>query len=182
MASVRKRSDGQWRARYRDGAGKEHAQHFARKVDAQRWIDEITTALVTGQYVDPKAGRVTIKEYAEQRWLPSLVHVRPATGELYRGHLRNHVLPAFGARPIGTLRRTDCKTFVAALATHLAPSTVGTVYAVLRMVMQAAVMTAWCRQTRARGCRCPVSSVPCSCPCRHGPWSRWPQPCLPDTR
>ena len=139
MASVRKRPDGQWRARYRDAAGKEHAQHFARKVDAQRWIDEITTALVTGQYVDPKAGRVTVKEYAEQRWVPSLVHVRPASLELYRGHLRNHVLPAFGGRPIGTLRRTDCKTFVAALATHLAPSTVGTVYAVLRMVMQAAV-------------------------------------------
>jgi integrase len=139
MASVRKRTDGQWRARYRDTAGKEHAQHFARKVDAQRWIDEITTALLTGQYVDPKAGRVTVKEYAEQRWVPSLVHVRPASLELYRGHLRNHVLPAFGGRPIGTLRRTDCKTFVAALAARLAPSTVGTVYAVLRMVMQAAV-------------------------------------------
>jgi hypothetical protein len=54
MASVRKRTDGQWRARYRDRAGSERAQHFARKVDAQRWIDEITTALVTGNNVDPK--------------------------------------------------------------------------------------------------------------------------------
>jgi hypothetical protein len=67
------------------------------------------------------------------------VHVRPSTLEVYRSHLRNHVLLTFGARPIGTLRRTDCKTFVAALAGRLAPATVGTVYAVLRMVMQAAV-------------------------------------------
>ena len=64
MASIKKREDGQWRARYRDDAGKEHARHFARKVDAQRWIDETTAAVVTGQYVDPKAGKTTVREYA----------------------------------------------------------------------------------------------------------------------
>jgi hypothetical protein len=31
----------------------------ALRLDAQRWLDEVTTSLVTGQYVDPKAGRVT---------------------------------------------------------------------------------------------------------------------------
>jgi transposase-like protein len=59
MASVARRPDGQWRARYRDAAGKEHSKHFGRKVDAQRWLDEVTTAVVTGRYVDPGAGRVT---------------------------------------------------------------------------------------------------------------------------
>jgi hypothetical protein len=54
MASIKKREDGQWRARYRDAAGKEHARHFVRRVDAQRWIDETTASVVTGQYVDPK--------------------------------------------------------------------------------------------------------------------------------
>jgi integrase len=39
--------------------GKERARHFARKVDAQRWIDEVTASVVTGKYVDPNAGRVT---------------------------------------------------------------------------------------------------------------------------
>jgi len=37
MGSISRRPDGQWRARYRDEAGKEHARHFSRKVDAQRW-------------------------------------------------------------------------------------------------------------------------------------------------
>jgi len=59
MASITKRPDGVWRARYRDEAGREHAKHFPRKVDAQRWLDEVTAAVVTGQYVDPKAGRIT---------------------------------------------------------------------------------------------------------------------------
>ena len=33
-----------WRARYRDEAGKEHARHFNRQADAQRWLDEVTAA------------------------------------------------------------------------------------------------------------------------------------------
>jgi integrase len=80
-----------------------------------------------------------LADFAEQRWLPSLVHVRPNTLDLYRAHLRNHVLPAFGSRSLASLRRQDCRTFVAALAAKLAPATVATVYAVLRMVMQTAV-------------------------------------------
>ncbi len=54
-----KRADGTYRARYRDRAGKEHARHFRRRVDAQRWLDETTTSLVTGAYVAPGAGRIT---------------------------------------------------------------------------------------------------------------------------
>ena len=30
MASINKRPDGVWRARYRDEAGREHSKHFAR--------------------------------------------------------------------------------------------------------------------------------------------------------
>ncbi|PWU52809.1 site-specific integrase [Micromonospora sp. S4605] len=63
MASIQKRPDGKYRARYRDEAGKEHARHFVRKVDAQQWLDEKTAAIVTGQYVDPRAGKVTFADY-----------------------------------------------------------------------------------------------------------------------
>ncbi len=48
MASVAKRPDGRWRARYRDEAGKEHSKHFMRRHDAQRWLDEVTAAVVRG--------------------------------------------------------------------------------------------------------------------------------------
>lgn len=47
MASIKKRPDGIWRARYRDEAGKEHARHFKRKVDAQDWLNEVTASVVT---------------------------------------------------------------------------------------------------------------------------------------
>ena len=41
--SIAKRTNGKWRARYRDEAGKEHSRHFDRKIDAQQWL--VLTAL-----------------------------------------------------------------------------------------------------------------------------------------
>jgi hypothetical protein len=35
MSNIEKRSNGVWRARYYDDAGKQHARHFPRKVDAK---------------------------------------------------------------------------------------------------------------------------------------------------
>ena len=51
VASIAKRPDGRWRARYRDVHGKEHSRHFGRKIDAQNWLDSVTTAVQTGVYV-----------------------------------------------------------------------------------------------------------------------------------
>ncbi len=49
--------------RLEDASGKEHARHFPRKVDAQRWLDEVTASLVIGKYVDPGAGKVSLGEW-----------------------------------------------------------------------------------------------------------------------
>ena len=66
MASIQKRPDGRWRARYRDDAGKEHARHFPRKIDAQRWLNEVTTSVTSGTYVDPRAGTITFAQWFTQ--------------------------------------------------------------------------------------------------------------------
>lgn len=73
--SIAKRPDGRWRARYRDDTGRERARHFARKVGAVAWLDEVTSTLHTGTYVNPRAGRVTFQFYdnwaPRQLWVPS---------------------------------------------------------------------------------------------------------------
>jgi len=56
-----------YRARYRDESGKEHARHFVKKANAQRWLDEVTAAVVRGDYVDPAAGKVTFGQWFK-RW------------------------------------------------------------------------------------------------------------------
>lgn len=66
MASIKKRDNGKWRARYRDRDGNEHARHFDRKIDAQQWLDGETVKLKTGTWVEPRAGATTLGEWFEQ--------------------------------------------------------------------------------------------------------------------
>src|SRR4051812_44737271 len=102
MASIKRRPDGKYRARYRDDAGSEHARHFDRKVDAQRWLDEVTASILTGAYVDPRAGRVIFGDYA-RAWQRAQVH-RPNTAAAVDSALRVHAIPAFGNRQIASIR------------------------------------------------------------------------------
>jgi hypothetical protein len=57
VANIAKRADGHWRARYRDAHGKEHARHFNRKIDAQNWLDSVTTAMQTASTSTPIEAR-----------------------------------------------------------------------------------------------------------------------------
>jgi len=47
MASIKKRPDGSWRARYRDDQEREHSKHLDRKVDGEKWLAAQTTAVAT---------------------------------------------------------------------------------------------------------------------------------------
>jgi integrase len=137
VSSIAKRPGGRWRARYRDSAGKEHARHFDRKIDAQRWLDEVTAAVLTGQYVDPRAGRVTFSAYARE-WQARQVH-RRNTQLAVSSALRMHLLPAFGHRPLSSIRKGDVQALVQQLSTTMTPSSVATVYQYMRSIMAAAV-------------------------------------------
>ena len=92
MASIARRPDGTYRPRYRDERGKEHARHFKRKVDAQRWLDEVTAAVQTGTYVDPKRARTTVGELAPV-WLAGKINLKPTSRARYADVLKTHVLP-----------------------------------------------------------------------------------------
>lgn len=138
MANVQKRPNGKWRARYRDETGKEHARHFVRKVDAQRWLDEVTASVVRGDYVDPRAGRVTLATYAAS-WEAVQVSSE-GTARIVDNALRLHLLPALGTHPLASIRPTHVQGFVKGLeAKGLAPGSVRNVYDVAAQVFAAAV-------------------------------------------
>ncbi|MEI6622336.1 MAG: tyrosine-type recombinase/integrase [Actinomycetes bacterium] len=137
MASIAKQPGGKWRARYRDSAGKEHAKHFARKTDAQHWLDEVTASVVTGMYVDPKAGKVTFKQYAEQ-WAGIQMH-RPTTQDHVANVLKNHAYPAFGDRPINLIMPSDIGVWVKRMSLTLSPSFVGTIHGIVSGIFRSAI-------------------------------------------
>lgn len=62
MGSIRRTTTGRWQARCRDSSGKQHAKNFPRKVDADRWLPEISASQVTGTHVDPRAGNITFRD------------------------------------------------------------------------------------------------------------------------
>src|ERR1700733_11850672 len=76
-----------WRARYRDDGGKEHAHHFERKVDAQKWLDEQTASLVAGTHVAPKTAKTTVGEWCDT-WLEGYATRRPSTVRQANVHVR----------------------------------------------------------------------------------------------
>ena len=99
-----------WRARYRDPAGKRACRHFARRVDAQRWLDEVTTSIITGAYVDPDAGKIDCADWwsawsERQTWTSST----RATAELSAKSV------TFGHVPLRMLRRAHVEEWIKAM-------------------------------------------------------------------
>nr|WP_254391055.1 site-specific integrase [Streptomyces buecherae] len=137
MANIQKRPNGKWRARYCDLNGKEHARQVERKLDAQCWLGEDTASMVTGQYVDPRVGRVTFEKYPEKR--ESSFIASEAGERISDNALRLHLLPAPGARSIATIRRNDVQVLFKHLYDQLGPGSAQNVYDVLVRVMTAAV-------------------------------------------
>lgn len=123
------------RARYVDDQGREHAKSFGRKVDAQQWLDELTAAVVTGQYVDPKAGQITFRDYAE-RWRAMQVQ-RPSSHAQVETMLRRHAYPTLGDRCLASIMPSDIQAWVKSLA--LAPATIGVVHGIVSTVMKTAI-------------------------------------------
>lgn len=142
MASIAKRPDGTYRPRYRDENGKEHARHFKRKVDAQRWLDEQTAAIVTGDYVDPAAGKITFRVWFTA-WSGRQVWERGTT--LAAQQAADSV--TFADVPMRQIRPSHVQQWVKAMSqpassrtSGLAPSTIRTRYNYVHMAMRAAVV------------------------------------------
>ena len=140
MASISRRPDGRWRARYRDEAGKEHARHFRRKIDGEAWLDEVTATVVTGIYVDPNAGRITFGDFYTD-W---------ADRQIWADSTRDTADLAVARAPfagmqLAKIRRPHIEAWVKAMATGeggrpaLAPSTVQTRFNYVSMAFRGAV-------------------------------------------
>jgi integrase len=152
MASIKKRGT-RWFARYRDNTGHEHGQRFDRKTDAQHWLDQQTAALVTGQYVDPRAGRITLRTYGE-KWQETAPH-GPTTRDLVARSLERHIYPVLGDLPMSAIRFTQVQALVTSMGIILAPSTVRVKYSYLVSIMNAAVLDKVITSSPCGGVRLP---------------------------
>jgi hypothetical protein len=126
MASVDKRPNGTWRARWREyPGGPQRTRSFSHKRDADRFLVKVQHEVLSGRYVAPEAGRVTVATYyatwmARMKPTWRLGTVRSVTSKMDR-----HLMPALGERPLSSIRRADLEAMYAAL--KLSPSSVAAV-------------------------------------------------------
>jgi integrase len=128
-----------YRARYRDPAGRQRSKVFARKADAQRFLNETETAKARGTWTDPSLGRVLFRDWLGE-WWATTTNLRPKTRDRDELLLRRMALPSFGAVPLAAISQRDVRAWVAELSARgLAPATVQKAYQLLGKVLGAAV-------------------------------------------
>jgi integrase len=134
-SGVTRRGDS-WRARYRHPETRKQIQRtFPRQADAQRWLREQLSAVDTGAWVDPRAGRVTLAAYfegysARQVW---------TDGTTKAMSLAVRTAP-FAGMELRKIRPTHVESWVKAMTVQgLAAGTIKTRVVNVRSVLRAAM-------------------------------------------
>jgi len=160
MATIEKRlRNGKitYRVRYRDPAGRQRSTVFARKADAQRFLNETESAKARGTWTDPALGRVLFREWLGE-WWATTTNLRASTRARDESLLRRLALPSFGDAPLAAISQRDVRAWVAELSARgLAPATVQKAYQLLGKVMGAAVDAGMLAQSPCR--RVPLPKV-----------------------
>jgi integrase len=155
MASIDRRPNGKYRARWREyPGGPQRTKSFTRKVDAERFLVDVQHRLLSGTYVAPEHARTPLDAFAEvylarQPW-------RPATAEKATQALA-HARRVLGPRPLGSIRKGDVQAFVSGL--ELAPSTVATTFQHLNTLLEAAADDGLIARNPCKGVKLPAWAV-----------------------
>ncbi|MFE7665993.1 tyrosine-type recombinase/integrase [Streptomyces celluloflavus] len=159
-----------YRARYIGPDGTEKSQSFPdrQKRQAEQWLAQIEADMLRGQFIDPRAGRVTVKQHAE-RWLASLT-MDPGTYVDTERRIRLHVVPHLGRHTLGSLRPTHIREWLRALQDQgLAPAYQKVIFANLCTMLTAAVDD---RIIQQNPCRSTSVRAPRPDARRIAPWQR----------
>lgn len=128
-----------WRARYVAPNGREVEKLFARKVDASQWLDEVTSTVVTGTYIAPGAGTVTVSEM-HQQWLGHQAHIKESTRAARASAWTTHVEGTWGGTAVAEVQTSAIRAWVGDLAAAgAAAPTIEKALGLLRMVLALAV-------------------------------------------
>ncbi len=85
-----------YQARYVEPAtNRDLSRNFVRKIDAQRYLDGVTTSVVTSTYIAPERGRTTVGELAPL-YLASKPRWSPTTAARNANIVEVHISPRWG--------------------------------------------------------------------------------------
>lgn len=124
-----------WDVRYRDPAGKEKQESKKTEREAKARAAVVETEKARGAYVDPRAGKITFRSFA-QEWFVSKGY-RPSTAQAVDQRLRVHVFPVLGDLPLGKIKAMTIRGWLSGLKG--AESSKNTVFIHVNEIFTAAV-------------------------------------------
>jgi integrase len=128
---------------------------FGTKRAAQIFANKVEVSKMTGEYVAPSLGRVTVGELGPA-WLDrARGHMKPSGYRCYESAWRVHVEPAWGNRKISDVRYSDVQAWIGQLAGRRGASVVKTAYSVLARILDDAVRDRILAVNPARGVKLP---------------------------
>lgn len=116
MASVHKRaaaSGPRYDVSYREADGRQRKRTFRRRTDADRFAATVEADILRGTYLDPDAGHITFKRYAED-WLGAR-SFEPTTREQVALRLRVHVYPVLGPKLLSQIRPSTIQAWLSTI-------------------------------------------------------------------
>ncbi|OEV03823.1 integrase [Streptomyces nanshensis] len=126
-----------WQVRYRDPAGEQRSENFAKKTFADTRASQVDGDLQRGVFVAREQRTQDFRTFAEA-WRTSATH-RERTETNVERALRLHVYPILGRRPPASIKRSDVRAWVKNRSAVLAPISLRTPWNALTAVMAAAV-------------------------------------------
>ncbi|MFD1055868.1 tyrosine-type recombinase/integrase [Terrabacter terrigena] len=114
---------------------------FERRGDAVRWEMEQKRLLLSGEFVSPSAGRVTVSELAEEYRDARIGQISVRAWESDESALRVHIVPAFGKLPVSAVSPVHVERFLTDLAVSRSVRTAARVRTTLRGLFRYAVRT-----------------------------------------
>lgn len=153
MASVEKRPNGQWRARWREfPGGPQKARHFPRRVDAERFLDNVRGDLVRGAYVDPDAGKQTFEAFADE-WAAAQ-DWKATSREAWAAH-RRRLVGELGSLPLASIDLVTLQGVQRSLGETFARSTTAVTMSYAGTIMRAACASGRIGRDPTKGLRAP---------------------------
>lgn len=111
MASIQDWKNGKYRAHWRDDNNRPQSKVFARKRDAELWLDAVASDLHRGEYISPTLAATKFSVWADRWWATTGKH----TSHTRRGYwklLDGHVLPYFGDMPMNRIDYAEVERFI----------------------------------------------------------------------
>lgn len=132
---------GTWRVQVKYRSAVVADRTFQRKGDAVRWEMEQKRLLLSGEFVSPSAGKITVRELAEEYRDSRQGQVSVRAWESDESALRVHIVPAFGRLPISSVASVQIERFLSDLAVSRSVRTAARVRTTLRGLFRYAVRT-----------------------------------------